>query len=602
MALAAEENYRGFVDNPSEKLASWLAKVARVDFAFQPIVHPVTGVTFGAEALLRGYENLGFAHPHSFFDAAYADDTLFIVDIALREKVISRFRQIECHDKLVLFYNYDPRILEMPDYRPGMTERLMANFDLKNGQICFEINEQYPIDSHEMLKNFSRTMKERGIKIALDDFGSGFAGMELFYHADPGFLKFDRFLISGIENDSRKKNICSHLVALCRMQGVTTVAEGIESEAEFRVVKDIGFDLVQGYFVARPVTAAEEIYPAYEHIRVAAAERQRRRLDDVELIGREILAIETISIDDDVRVLLDKFHDQRSYNFFPVLDANGAPLGIVHETTIKQYVYSPYGRELLANKSVTKGISAFITPCPTTDINTPQDKILEIFLANPDSEGVMVVQNTRYFGFLNAKSLLTLIHEKSLALARDMNPLTRLPGNNVVHRFMSDAMERDETFCYFAYLDFDHFKPFNDRFGFRQGDRAIMLFADILRRLAPADFLIAHIGGDDFFLGRETNQRAADEVLRLADEIRLAFEHEVKPFFQPADRERGFYTSTNRENEVKEFPILSVSAAIIELKPGEKPEKPEDIAAFLASLKKSAKGSRDHLASAAFES
>lgn len=602
MLPVADANYRGFVDDPPEKLGVWLSRVSRVDFAFQPIVHPVTGVVFGVEALLRGYEQIGFANPHGFFDAAYAEDALFIVDIALRERAIAKFRNIAVHDKLVLFYNYDPRILEMPDYRPGVTERLMANFELKNGQICFEINEQYPIDSHEMLKNFSRNMKERGIRIALDDFGSGFAGMELFYHADPGFLKFDRFLISGIENDSRKKNICSHLVALCRMQGVTTIAEGIESEAEFRVVKDIGFDLVQGYFVARPVTDTDAVPVTCGHVQAVAAERQRRRLDDVELIRREILKIETISIDDDVRVLLDKFHDQGSYNFFPVLDQNGSPLGIVHERTIKQYVYSPYGRELLSNKSVTKGISAFITACPTSDINTPQDKILEIFLANPNSEGVMIVQDTRYFGFLNAKSLLNLIHERSLALARDMNPLTRLPGNNVVHRFISDAVEHVATFSYFAYFDFDHFKPFNDRFGFRQGDRAILLFAGILRRLAPPDFLVAHIGGDDFFLGFETTQRAADKILYLTDEIRQAFEQEVKPFFLPVDRARGFYTSTDRENQVRDFPILSVSAALVELRPGDKPEKPEDISTLLARLKKEAKASDTRLASAAYKS
>ncbi len=595
-----ENNYRGSVSLHADAVADWLKRLDQIDFAFQPIVHPVTGVSFGVEALLRGYEHLGYDKPHALFDAAFAEDLLFIVDVKLREKAIAKFKRIAVHDKLILFYNYDPRILEMPDYRPGVTESLMMNFDLRPGQICFEINEKYPIDSHEILGGFSRNMKERGIKIALDDFGSGFAGMELFYHADPGFLKFDRFLISRIEADSRKKNICAHLVALCRMQGVTTIAEGIETEAEFRVVKDIGFDLIQGYYVQKPTLDMAELLFNYEAIRQTAAAGQRRRLNDVELIQREILPIETIGIDDDVRVLLDKFHDQQFYNFFPVLDTNRVPLGIVHEKTIKQYVYSPYGRELLSNKSVTKGLRAFITPSPTTDIHTPQDKILEIFLAHPESEGVIIVQNTEYFGFLNAKSLLNVIHEKNLALARDMNPLTRLPGNTVIHNFISETLLRDGLFCYFVYFDFDHFKPFNDRFGFRQGDRAIMLFVEILRRLVPPEFLVGHIGGDDFFLGYESTVRAADEVLRLVDELQSAFDHEVKPFFSPEERRQKHYTSTDRENTVKKFPILSISAAIVELKPGEKPEKPEDISALLARLKKEAKMSEVGRATASY--
>lgn len=141
------------------------------------------------------------------------------------------------------------------------------------------------------------------------------------------------------------------------------------------------------------------------------------------------------------------------------------------------------------------------------------------------------------------------------------------------------------------YVDFDHFKPFNDRFGFRQGDRAILVFAEILRRLSPVEGLVAHIGGDDFFVGLETEQRSADQVLELAENLRMAFEQEVKPFFSPEERLQGSYISTDRDNSVKQFPILSLSSAIVELLPGKKPEKTDDIAALLARLKKEAKAS-----------
>lgn len=570
-------------------VGNWLNKVSKVDFAMQPIINPTTGICFGVEALIREIKPIGFIHPHELFDAAFADGVLFLIDVALREKAIAKFKQIPFHDRLILFYNYDPRILEMPDYRPGMTERLMANFDLSPGQICFEINEKYPIESHDVLAEFVLNMKGRGIRIALDDFGSGFAGMELFYHSDPGFLKFDRFLISRINSDARKKNICAHLLALCRVQGVTTIAEGIETEAEARVCKDIGFDLLQGFYIALPATNTGEILQSYAGVHRIFSLAGNKRSTDADIIRREILPIETIGVDDDVRKLLEKFHDEQDYNFFPVLDAARFPIGIVHERNIKQYVYSPYGRELLSNKSVTRGLRSFISHCPVTDIHTPQDKILEIYLAHPGAEGVIIVQDGIYFGFLNAKSLLNVVHEKNLAAARDMNPLTRLPGNTVINAFMNGALQKPHLYSYFIYIDFDYFKPFNDRFGFRQGDRAILLFAEILKRLSTPQSLIAHIGGDDFFMGLETDIRAADEMLELAENLRQAFEQEVKPFFSPEERAQGYYISTDRDNAVKKFPILSLSTAIVELKPGEKPEKPEEISTLMARLKKEAK-------------
>ena len=584
----------------TDRFSTWLSDLDRLDFAFQPIVHALTGITYGVEALLRGVENLGYASPKELFDAAFAAEALFVADIRLREKAIAKFKTIPFHEKLILFYNYDPRILDMPDYRPGVTERLMTNFDLSCDQICFEINEKYEINSHVNLGAFVKNLQERGIRIALDDFGSGYAGFEMFYHSDPGLLKFDRFLISGIESDARKRNLCSHMVNLCKTQGVTTIAEGIETEQEFRTCRALGFDLVQGFFVEYPQLETTSLQLTYEHIRQNEGKFQRRGADDTELISRSILRIETINITDDVRTLLDKFHDQLYYNFFPILDTNGYPLGIIHERTIKQYIYSPFGKELLANKSVTRGLRNFVTPNPIADINTAQDKILEIFVNNPECEGVIIVKNMKYFGFLDAKSLLGIINEKNLAAARDTNPLTGLPGNNMIHAFILDAVADPRNHSYFVYFDFDHFKPFNDRFGFRQGDRALNLFAEILRAQAGADMFVGHVGGDDFFISIESAERRADDILARVENIQHKFRNEMKPFFSPEARNQGYYLSTDRTNESRRFPMLPISAAIIELVPGHKPNTAEEISVLLAKLKKEAKANERHVASASY--
>ncbi|MFZ5629624.1 MAG: GGDEF domain-containing protein [Spirochaetota bacterium] len=573
----------------------WLSNLEQLDYAFQPIVHPVTGVTYGVEALLRGTTGLGFASPKDLFDCAFEERALFFVDIRLREKAIAKFRSIPDHSQLVLFYNYDPRILEMPDYRPGVTEQLMANSDLSTDQVCLEINEKYQISSPATLNGFVRNLKGRGLRIALDDFGSGYAGFELFYHSEPNFLKFDRFLISGIQSDSRKKSLCSHLVSMCKIQGVTTIAEGIETEAEFSVCRAIGFDLVQGFYVHPPTTEAGAIKSQYE-VSAPRQDRKLRQEEDAELVLKNMSRIETISIDDDVRTLLDKFQNQDQTNFFPVLDSNDYPLGIIHERSLKQYIYSPFGKELLANRSITRGLRSFVTPNPLTDINTPQDRILEIFVSNPDCEGVILVQNMKYCGFLDAKSLLGIINEKKIAAARDINPLTGLPGNRVIEEYLTQAMGDGDHYHYFVYFDFDHFKPFNDRYGFRQGDRALTLFAQILRDFTSDDVVAAHIGGDDFFLGVRLQEGRSHDITDLVRQIIGRFTDETKPFFTPEERSRGYFVSTNRENEIREFALLSVSAAVIEAAPENKASGLEQLSAQLARLKKQAKVDRTRIA------
>ncbi len=576
---------------------SWLNKLEQLDYAYQPIVHPTTGITYGVEALLRGTHELGYPTPKELFDAAFAEQALFFVDVRLREKAIAKFRTIPNHRQLVLFYNYDPRILEMPDYRPGVTEQLMANSDLSTDQICLEINEKYQIRSPEILNGFVRNLKSRGLRIALDDFGSGYAGFELFYHSEPNFLKFDRFLISGIQSDPRKRSLCSNLVSMCKIQGVTAIAEGIETEAEFKVCRSLDFDLVQGYFIEPPALETETLQQRYEFSALNTPRRQREG-EDTELILKNMSRNATIHIDDDVRTLLDKFQNQDEANFFPVLDSNDYPLGIIHERSLKQYIYSPFGKELLSNRSVTRGLRSFVTPNPVADINTPQDRILEIFVSNPDCEGVILVQNMKYCGFLDAKSLLGIINEKKIAAARDINPLTGLPGNQVIEEYLTRTLSAGERFYYYVYLDFDHFKPFNDRFGFRQGDRALKLFADILRGYASETILAAHIGGDDFFLGIALPSQQDEAVRDLVQQIIQRFLEESRPFFTPEERAQGYYTAMDRYKQVRQFPLLAVSAAIIVVLPDSGAVNPERIPSELAVLKKQAKADPSRIAMA----
>ena len=586
-----EEPGRGQSPVSVELPERWRDVLGRLEYAFQPIVNSLTGITFGVEALMRGCERAGFGRPSAIMDEAFADGVLYAVDLELRRMAVGAFARIPFHRKIKLFFNYDPRVHLMSDYAFGRTEGILRAEGLRSDAMIFELSERHRIASNGRFRDVLCRVRKRGFKIALDDFGAGFASYELFYHSDPDFLKFDRFLIADVDSDVKKRTFCTHIINLARLMGVVVIAEGIETEREFLACKDLGFELMQGYFIQRPTTETARIGSMSRRIADYAERNRRARRSDAELLTREITVIDTISAEDDVKILFTKFTRNSRSSFFPVLDSGGFPLGIVHERSIKKYVYSPYGYDLLCNKSIAGSLSRFVEKCPIVDINTPQEKILEVFVNNPDSEGVIITRDLHYAGFLTARSLLAVLNERKLAVARETNPLTGLPGNILINRYIADALAGDGAVS-FIYFDFNNFKPFNDRFGFRQGDRAILLFAEALSREFGRDGCFAgHIGGDDFFAGvrheRDDDSRMEERVEALID----GFNDGVRAFYNRGEARRGVYRALDRDGVEREFPLLSVSAALITMAAGVRPDAHVDISARLSELKAAAKRS-----------
>jgi diguanylate cyclase (GGDEF)-like protein len=492
-----------------------------------------------------------------------------------------------------LFYNYDPRILEMADHHYHSMRELLAEFNLTHDSICFELSERHKVEPNQKFKDLLHYFKTAGFKLALDDFGAGFANFELFYHAEPDILKCDRFLIHGIDQDLRKKTFCSHIVALAKLLGVFVVAEGVETEGEFQTCSAIGCDLIQGYYLQKPTLNPEEILLINAKLTPSENNSTPNLSRETELLAREIVPIEPININNNIKVLFEKFHHNLQYNFFPVTDQTGYPLGIIHEKAIKKYVYSPYGKDLLHNKSLATSLTAFVSKCPIVDINTSQEKILAMFVANLNSEGIMITKSHKYYGFLTAKSLLHLINEKNLAYAREINPLTQLPGNILINQYISETYQEQENIFYFIYYDFNDFKPFNDLFGFSRGDQAIVLFAAILKKeYSGQNEFIGHIGGDDFFIGVKTSTPASLlKEYRRAEGVIATFQRETAVLYSSEIQQKGYYIAKDRDGNHRKMNMLSVCAAILEVPAGERDFYPEEISVKLAELKKEVKSS-----------
>ena len=256
----------------------WGRAIAALDYAFQPIVSIYSGACLGYEALLRGWDDAGFASVQDLFDTAFAEQNLFLVELALREKAVQKFTGIQYHRKIKLFFNIDNRVLLMPDYSTGGTARILERFGLSPDTIVFELSEKHDLGGNAAITDTSlSSYKRQAYKIAIDDFGTGYSGLQLLYSSEPDFIKIDRFFIAGMEADSKKRLFVGKVLNLAHTLGILVIAEGVETESEYSCCKDIGCDYIQGYLVQKPTTDISELVEKHERIsRLNSSDRRRQ--------------------------------------------------------------------------------------------------------------------------------------------------------------------------------------------------------------------------------------------------------------------------------------------------------------------------------------
>ncbi len=572
----------------------WADIANDLDIAFQPIIDIHTGRTFGFEALMRGFNRHHFESPIDLINRCWEDGFLDILEERMLERSFAHFTTIpECRS-LKLFVNLDGRTIVSSKGLRNALMSLKSRYGISNANLALEISERYDFADNpiglERLLELRRTFGA----LTMDDFGAGHANLQLFYHLEPGILKLDRFLISSIGSDPKKTVFLKHIVMMAHLLGALVIAEGIETPQEFYVCRDLGCDLAQGYMIARPVTDLTKLQLSYPDVAVLR-ENDRRRFDtDADLVAAQLDRIVPLKIDEDLDMLFSRFKNEGDHVFFPVVDQVGHPLGIVHERDLKHFAYSKYGRELMRNPRRTFNLARFIRPCAFASLNASTEKILEIFSAHTGSEGVLILEDSKYAGFLHASALLQILNEKNIKLARDQNPLSKLPGNILIHEYVTAAITNIGEAHHFAYLDFDNFKPFNDKYGFRIGDRAIQMFAEILRSgFSREQCFIGHVGGDDFFVGFKNCDSAT-----VMSELKVAFDkfcRDVESLYNEEDRQNGYINGQTRGGRNKRFPLLAVSGVAVFKQRGVKLANIDALSLVIADGKKQAKSASSKL-------
>lgn len=218
--------------------------------AFQPIVNLAERNVFAQEALVRGVNRESAGEVLS----RLTPDNLYKFDQMCRVKAIALAAKLD-FDSLVSI-NFMPNAVYNPENCLRTTLRAAAENDFPISKIIFEITEIERVKDDNHLKNIVNEYKRQGLKTAIDDFGSGYSGLNLLAIFQPDIIKLDMELIRDIDEHRVKQTIVKNAVHICDDLGITVIAEGIETRGELNVLRDFGINLFQGYYFAKPAFEA----------------------------------------------------------------------------------------------------------------------------------------------------------------------------------------------------------------------------------------------------------------------------------------------------------------------------------------------------------
>jgi len=220
-------------------------------FAFQPIVSAADGTIFSYEALLRGTNQESASEVLNRYPSTR--QTAFHDESRTLALHWAAFRKLSTH----LNVNIMPSVVtSSPAAIPSMLEAA-KRFHISPKQIVLEILESEIIGSLKGLSGALRDYRSTGLLFAIDDFGAGYAGLNLLAEFQPDFLKLDLRLVRDVEKMGPKQAIVRGIRRTCTDLGIEIIAEGVETESEFRWLREEGIRLFQGYLFARP--AFEEL-------------------------------------------------------------------------------------------------------------------------------------------------------------------------------------------------------------------------------------------------------------------------------------------------------------------------------------------------------
>ncbi len=215
--------------------------------AFQPVRHLPDGAIMGYEALIRGPQGTTLETPNVLFAVAHENEMDVELETLCLETIFASLPKAVGERRL--FVNASAMLLRHPVF---LDARNLASINRSHGDVVVEISEKEMVRDYDSFQDVLGQVRKAKMKIAIDDAGSGYSGLESILHLKPDYIKVADSLVRNIHADPIKREIIASLDAIGKRIGATLVAEGIEVEAERKTLVDLGIEFGQGYLLGRP--------------------------------------------------------------------------------------------------------------------------------------------------------------------------------------------------------------------------------------------------------------------------------------------------------------------------------------------------------------
>ncbi|MGF6775995.1 EAL domain-containing protein [Paraburkholderia sp. GAS334] len=582
---------RSPLGRPSPGIEDLIAR-RELSAVFQPIVDFEDGAILGYEGLIRGPSGTPLEAPYALFAQAAAEGCAIALERAAARTCIEAFARLKCEGKLFLNFSADAihDLAAMPD----STLALLRQTGLDPARIVIELTEQSAIPDIGNFLSIIDALRTFGAQFALDDYGTANASMNLWVRLQPDVVKIDRFFIHDIASDPLKFEAVKAMQHFANASGARLVAEGIENEADLIVVRDMGIGCGQGFFFGRPhaqpprfvTDDAREAIRAHhiavfpETTRTVGASPSGGMASDKMLVHAPALPREATNND-----VLDLFNRLPDLHAVAVVE-NDEPVALINRRAFMDRYALPYHRELFGKRPCL----LFANASPVVIEKSMTVEQMAKLLASDDqrylADGFVITDNGKYVGLGTGEKLVRAVTEVRIEAARYANPLTFLPGNIPISSHIARLVSNDAAF-YACYVDLNHFKPFNDEYGYWQGDEVLKFAAAVLADVCdPTRDFLGHVGGDDFLILFQSDDWR-ERALRAIH----AFNEGAQRFYAPADRLAGGIHGEDRRGNPTFFGFVTMAIGGVRVQPDSDVAlyTSEEIASVAALAKRRAK-------------
>lgn len=225
----------------------------RIESWFQPVIEARTGDVWGYECLMRGRKADGsLVSAPQMLEWANQENLKFMLDRVCRETHLENAGNLNLGADCRFLINFLPTAIYQPEYCLQTSLAAMRRSGLEPRQVIFEVVETEKVADREHLLRILEFYRRSGFGVALDDMGSGYAGLTMLGDLKPDLIKIDREIVSKSVESKNHYNICASLVKMGRDNGQLVLAEGVETAEEVELMRSFGVDLFQGYYFGKP--------------------------------------------------------------------------------------------------------------------------------------------------------------------------------------------------------------------------------------------------------------------------------------------------------------------------------------------------------------